>query len=451
VKPESQIILNKFQPRSYQIPILDAYENKHYKRIIAVLPRRAGKDVACWNLAIRQCIRKTMVCYYILPTFAMARRIIWDSVLNNGMRFLDFIPPELVDSMNASDMKIRFTNGSLLQLCGSDNVDSLVGTNPNLIIYSEYALQDPRAYQFMRPIVLANDGAMVFVSTPRGKNHFFELFNIAQDNPQWFSYRMTVEETGHIPLQEIAKERAEGLMSEDLIQQEYYVSFSAGVEGAYYSRYLDKMKLDGRITSVPWEVSYRVHTAWDLGVNDPTTIIFFQVCGQIIRIIDCYTNNDKGLDHYAKILSEKEYVYGKHIAPHDIQVREFAAGGVKRIDMARKLGINFVIAPNIPIEDGIECCRATLGRVWIDEKKCVLLIKALESYRREFDSKRKVYKDHPLHDWSSNFADSFRMLCVNLPKTRDDLTVAAELDKRYKEAVTGEAEIPDFFKDQYGR
>jgi hypothetical protein len=451
MKPESQIVLDKFQPRHYQVPLLDAYENKGYKRIIAVLPRRAGKDVACWNLAIRQCIRKTIVCYYILPTFAMARRIIWDSVLNNGMRFLDFIPSELVDSMNASDMKIRFTNGSLLQLCGSDNIDALVGTNPNLIIYSEYALQSDMAYKLLRPIVVANDGAMIFVSTPRGKNHFYELFNIAQDNPSWYSYRMTIEETGHIPLNEIAKERAEGLMSEDLIQQEYYVSFSAGIEGAYYTKYLDRMKLESRVTLVPWEVNFRVHTAWDLGVNDPTTIIFFQVCGQIIRIIDCYTNNDKGLDHYAKILSEKEYVYGKHIAPHDIQVREFAGGGVKRIDMARKLGINFVVAPNIPIEDGIECCRATLGRIWIDEQKCQPLIKALESYRREYDNKRKVYKDHPLHDWSSNFADSFRMLCVSLPKTRDDLTSAAELDKRYKEVISGQPDIPDFFKDQYGR
>ena len=445
MKSESQIILNKFQPRPYQIPILDAYENKGYKRIIAVLPRRAGKDVACWNLAIRQCIRRTIVCFYILPTFAMAKRIIWDSVLNNGMRFLDFIPSELVDSMNTSDMKIRFTNGSLLQLCGSDNVDSLVGTNPGLIIYSEYALQDPRAYQFMRPIVLANDGAMIFVSTPRGKNHFYELFNIAQDNSHWFSYRMTVEETGHIPLYEIAKERAEGLMSEDLIQQEYYVSFSAGVEGAYYTRYIDKMKLENRITVVPWETNYKVHVCCDLGMNDPTILLFFQVCGQVIRLIDYYENTDKGLDHYAKIISQKEYAYGSMFAPHDIAVRELGTG-LSRLEQARKLGINFKVLPSIPIEDGIELVRATLSKVWIDEQKCTPLIKALENYRREYDNKKKVYKDHPLHDINSHAADAMRYLCMSLPKTRDGIS-AEELDRRHREAIMGDlGNMPEMFR-----
>lgn len=445
MKAESRIILDKFKPRSYQVQIIDALENKGYKRIIAVLPRRAGKDVACWNLAIRECVRKTIVCYYILPTFAMARRIIWDSVLSNGMRFLDFIPPELVDSMNASDMKIRFTNGSLLQLCGSDNVDSLVGTNPKLIIYSEYALQDPRAYSFLRPIVVANDGAMVFVSTPRGKNHFWELFNIASQNPDWFTLRMTVEETGHIPLQEIAREEAEGLMSRDLIMQEFYVSFSAGVEGSYYSRYLDKMKLENRINTVPWESNYKVHVVCDLGMNDPTVLIFFQVCGQIIRIIDYYENTDKGLDHYAKIISQKEYAYGSFFAPHDIAVRELGTG-LSRLEQARKLGINFKVLPNMPIEDGIEMVRATLSKVWIDEEKCKPLIKALESYRREYDNKRKVYKDHPLHDWSSHAADAMRYLCMSLPKTRDGLS-AEQLDQRYREAMMGDdANLPGVFR-----
>lgn len=445
VKVESQIVLDKFQPRHYQVPLLDAYENKHYKRIIAVLPRRAGKDVACWNLAIRQCIRKTIVCYYILPTFAMARRIIWDSVLNNGMRFLDFIPSELVDSMNASDMKIRFSNGSLLQLCGSDNIDALVGTNPNLIIYSEYALQSDMAYKLLRPIVVANDGAMIFVSTPRGKNHFFELFNIAQNNPSWFSYRMTVEETGHIPLSEIAREEAEGLMSRDLIMQEYYSSFSAGVEGSYYSRYLDKMKLENRITIVPWESNYKVHVVCDLGMNDPTILLFFQVCGQVIRLIDYYENTDKGLDHYAKIINQKEYAYGSMFAPHDIAVRELGTG-LSRLEQARKLGISFKVLPNIPIEDGIEMVRATLGKVWIDEHKCAPLIKALESYRREYDNKRKVYKDNPLHDWSSHASDAMRYLCLSLPKTRDGLS-PDELDKRYREAMLGDSgNLPEMFR-----
>lgn len=415
--------------------------------------------MACWNLAIRQCIRKTITCYYILPTFAMARRIIWDAILNNGMRFLDFIPPELVQSMNASDMKIRFTNGSLLQLCGSDNIDALVGTNARLIIYSEYALQDPRAYKFLRPIVVANEGFQIFVSTPRGKNHFYELYQIAQQNPDWFCYKMTVEETGHIPKWEIEKERAEGLMSDDLIDQEYYCSW-LGQEGAFYTKYIDRMRLDGRITSVPYETHFGVNVAFDLGYSDFCCMVFYQCVGQIVRVIDYYQNNLQGLEHYAKILRDKErdlgYVYKKIWAPHDIAVHEFGSG-LSRIEQAKQLGIKFEVhrnpaghmvssLPNLSLEDGIEAVRASFGRMWIDEEKCATLIKALENYRREYDSKLRVYKDQPLHNEWSHGADAARYMVLSLSKTRDGLS-ADELDKRYREVVMGGINnLPEMFR-----
>ena len=156
--------MNKFQPRSYQLPILDAIENKGYKRVVAILPRRAGKDFTAFNLAIRQCLNKVCVVYYIFPTYSQAKKVIWDSVTNDGKRFLDLIPDELVTSKNGQEMKIRFANGSLLQLVGSDNINSLMGTNPYGVIFSEYALQDPRAYQFIRPILAANDGWALFIS-----------------------------------------------------------------------------------------------------------------------------------------------------------------------------------------------------------------------------------------------------------------------------------------------
>lgn len=443
---ETTIKLNKFKPRDYQKPIFDSIENKGYKRVLACLPRRAGKDIAALNLCIRQCLRKVCVVYYCFPTYSQGKKVIWDSVTNSGERFLSYIPEELIASSNSQEMKIRFTNGSLLQIVGSDNIDSLVGTNPQGIVYSEYALQDPRAYQLLRPILVANDGWALFISTPRGKNHFFELYEIARQSPDWFAYRLTVADTNHIPLHEIEKERAEGLMSDDLIQQEYYCSFSLGVEGSYYSKYLDRMRLNHQIADVPWENGFPVHTAWDLGVRDSTTIIFFQVIGQTVRVIDCYDNSKYGLDHYAKIMEQKPYSYGKHIAPHDIKVKEFGTG-VTRLEKARQLGIRFVVAPHLSIEDGIEAVRSRLSRMWIDQRSCARLIKALESYRQEFDNKKKVYKSKPLHDFSSHFADAMRYLCISLPKTRDGLS-AEELDKRYRETVYG-TDIPDMFHDRF--
>lgn len=441
---ETKIRLDKFKPRPYQLPILDALENKGYKRVLAIMPRRAGKDIVAFNYCIRACLKKVCVIYYIFPTYAQAKKVIWDSITNTGERFLDYIPDELVETKNSQEMKIRFINGSLLQLVGSDNVDSLVGSNPQGIVFSEYALQDPRAYQFLRPILLANDGWALFISTPRGKNHLYELYQIALNNPQWFCYKLSVADTGHIPLEEIEKERQEGIMSEDLIQQEYYCSFEMGVEGAYYTKYLDRMRLENRIGTVPWESGFKVHTAWDIGVRDSTSIIFFQTIGQTIRIIDYYEKSKEGLEHYVKILANKPYTYGKHIAPHDIAVTEWGSG-LTRLEKARQLGIKFVTAPDISIIDGIEAVRSSLGKVWIDEKNGALLVKALENYRQEFDPKKKIYKNNPLHNWASHPADAMRYLCLSLPKTRDGLS-AQELDKRYHNAIYGDR-LPSFFRD----
>lgn len=413
------------------------------------MPRRAGKDITSLNYVIRKMWEEPGVYYYIFPTYSQAKKVIWDSITNNGHKMLDYFPHELVLQKNAQEMKIRMRtkNGqeSLFQLIGSDNYDALMGTNPRGCVFSEYALQDPLAYQYLRPILTANEGWALFISTPRGKNHLWQLAQLAMQSPDWFYIKLSVEETEHIPLEEIQKERREGLMSEDMIQQEYYTSFEMGVEGSYYSRYIDQAKREQRIGIVPWENGFKVHTAWDIGVRDFTTIIFFQTIGQTIRIIDCYENSKHGIEHYAEVLENKPYLYGTHIAPHDIRVKEWGSG-ITRIEKARQLGIKFTLSDEVFISDGIEAVRSVFSKLWIDEKNCEPLIKALENYRQEYDNKKKIYRPRPLHDWSSHFADSMRYLAVSLPKTRDSLS-ADELERRYQQAMGGnDAHIPDVFK-----
>jgi len=442
---ETIIKLKKFKLRDYQIPPADALENKGYNRILWISGRRSGKDFVCWNLLIRAAIRRVAVYFYIFPTYSQAKKVIWDSVTNDGIRFLDMIPPELVDSMNSQEMKIRMKNGSLIQFVGSDNVDSLVGTNAHGMIFSEYALQDPRAYQYLRPILVANGGWAIFESTPRGKNHLWELYNIAKNSTDWFCYKIGLDETRHIPYELIEKERSEGLISEDLIQQEYYCSFEMGVEGSFYLKYLDKMRIAGQIGVVPWEPSFKVHTSWDIGMRDDTCIIFYQICGTTVRVINCYNKSKEGLEHYVNIVKNKPYTYGKHIAPHDIAVREWGSG-LTRIEKAKQLGIDFVTAPSLSIEDGIEAVRSSFAKIWIDEVNCKPLIKALENYRQEYDAKKGVYKGHPLHDIHSHYSDCFRYLCISLAKTRDSLT-AEELEKQFQEARRGnQGTLPRFFQ-----
>ena len=733
----------------------------------------SGKDITALNYTIKQMFLNPGTYYYVFPSYAQAKKVIWDAIDNMGRRVLDYFPKELIISTNSQEMKIRMKaqqgRESLFQLVGSDNPDSLRGTNPRGVVFSEYAWQDPQAYQIIRPILTANEGWMLVVSTPFGRNHFYEMAQIAKNSPHWFHYHLSLDDTQHIPLEEIEKERSEGIMTEDQIQQEYYCfppgqevltdkgsspiqnikpemcvlthsgryrrvlgvlnrkykgplvtihssgtfeplkctpnhplrvllaedqtyvwkkaedvkkgdylcfpkksipphqvlseplvklmawyitegsccnnavqfsvgkgrkekdiekaldcfgweyarivnetainyninsvslvdflksncghtasdkripltlisgnekaffeelmkgdgcltvpnryiystiskslayqvqflahscipglamtithrpsqevtfphgktytckesyclqgwvkdkgrlkrakysvgapvkaiewedyegevynlqiqhdesyvvggravhncSFSRGVEGAYYAKYMETMRREHRIGNCPFEPGFKVHTAWDIGVRDHTCIIFFQTIGQTIRIIDCYSNSKVGLEHYASIVAGKGYNYGVHVAPHDIRVKEWGSG-ITRLEKAKELGINFVIADSHEVADGIEKVRSTLPKVWIDETKCKALIQSLENYRQEWDNVRKVYKPFPLHDFHSHFADCMRYLAVSLPKTSDGLS-AAELDRRYYAAMYGgDNSLPSVFKNPMG-
>ncbi len=430
------IELDQFKARKYQKPIFRALENEGYRRLVAIWPRRAGKDVAGFNLMIRQAVSKIGVYFYVFPTFSSGRRILWDAITNDGFRILDYVPAGIIESRHEQQMRIRLINGSVIQIIGSDNYDNtLVGTNPVGMVFSEYALQDPRAYQFSSPILVCNDGWALFLSTPRGKNHLYDLYKIASNNRRtWFCSRLTLDDTKHISLDLLEQEREQ--MSDDLIQQEYYCSFDMGVEGAYYTKYVDRMRLNNQVGNVPWEASFKVHTAWDIGIRDSTVIIFFQTIGTTVRIIDYYEKNKEGLEHYINIVKNKPYTYGRHIAPHDMAVKEFGSG-MTRLQKARHLGIKFILAPNVSIMDGIEAVRSSLSKIYIDVTNCSQLIKAIENYRQEYDSKKRVYKRMPLHNEHSHACDALRYLSLSLPKTRDGMT-PQDIERMRNETLYGE-------------
>lgn len=384
--------------------------------------------MVCWNWLIKMAFWHRKGTYvYFFPTSTLGRRILWDGANKDGKRFLDYIPKEIIDGKpNAQEMKIRLRTGSIIQIIGSDNIVN-VGVNPVGCIFSEFSLEDPQTWAFTRPILRENGGWAVFNFTPRGKNHAYDLYLMAKNNPDWFCQKLTVEQTFRedgrrvITDEDLDAERREG-MSEHLIQQEYFCSFDLGVEGAYYAKLLNKAELEGRLTNVPHDPHVSVDTFWDLGVSDETVILFTQTCGQEVHIIDMYRNQGEGLNHYARVLKEKadtnNWNYGEHYAPHDIQVRELGSGAQTRLDIARELGISFNIVPNLPISEGIELARGIFPRIWIDSKNCNFLIKALENYHKNYNEKLNVYSDKPLHDWSSHCADSFRYMAIMQNKRR---------------------------------
>jgi phage terminase large subunit len=409
----------QFSHRDYQLSLPQAM-NSGIKRACIVWHRRAGKEKTCWNYQIKEAAKKTGIYYYLFPTFNQGRKILWDGIDKDGTRFIDHIPaPLIAGNTNSSEMKIRLQNGSILQVIGTDNVDSIVGTNPIGCVFSEYSLQNPKAWQLLRPILAENGGWAIFNFTPRGANHAKELFDMASHNKDWFCQLLTVDDTGAVTKEAIEAERQAG-MSEDMIQQEFYCSFTLGVVGSYYAKYMQEAKDEDRIGKVPHAKQSRVYTVWDIGIGDSCAIIFYQIVGNEIHIIDYYENNGEGLPHYAELLFSKPYRYADHFAPHDIENRSFSSG-LSAAEVARGLEIRFTVLPTLQlrIEDGIEALRGLFPRIFIDATACKQLIKCLENYRKEFDERHQVYKTRPVHDWASHGADAARYLAIAVKRYVD--------------------------------
>ena len=412
-------IPHQFIARDYQKPIFVA-RKMGIKRFVLVWHRRAGKEKTCWNYTIMEAFKKVGTYYYFFPTFSQGRKVLWDFIDKDGFRVLEHIPQVLLAGKpNSTEMKIRLKNGSVIQIIGTDNIDSIVGTNPIGCVFSEFSLQSPEAWSLIRPILTENDGWSIFNFTPRGQNHAKELYDMAKGNDKWFTQLLTVKDTGIISEADIQAERDAG-MSEDFIQQEFYCSFTLGVEGSYYAKYMEDCRSEKRIGNVLHSKQSRVYTAWDIGFGDSCAIIFYQIIGQEIHIIDYYENNGEGFPHYAEHLKNKPYIYAEHFGPHDIDSHAFSSGLSTR-EVASELGIRFVTLQTLKlkIEDGIEALRGIFPRIWIHEKTCGNLIKALENYRKEFDTKHNVYKTRPVHDWASHGADAMRYLAIAVKKYVD--------------------------------
>lgn len=364
--------------------------------------------------------------WHMLPKLSQGRKVVWDGIDREGRKMIDQVFPEAIRTgENVQEMKISLRCGSIWQVVGSDNYNALIGANPLGVVFSEFAVADPAAWDFIRPILTENGGWALFIYTPRGRNHGAEMFETAKANASWFNEILTVDDTGAISLEAIEEERQAG-MREEMIQQEFYCSFQAAILGAYYGKYLAAAETEGRITGVPAEDSLQVHTAWDLGIDDSTTIWFFQVAGREFRFVDYYENSGEGLKHYAKVLQDRGYVYGDHYLPHDVEVRELGTGKTRRATL-KGLGIDATVVPAVQHkEDGIEAVRNVLSRCWFDERKCARGLEALRQYQADWDDLNKVFRSKPMHNWASHGADAFQSFAVGY---RDQINIELDLPR----------------------
>jgi hypothetical protein len=372
----------------------------------------------------------------MLPEYAQARKAIWDAVNgHSGKKRIDeAFPVELRESTNDQEMKIKFKNGSTWQVVGSDNVNSLVGSAVVGMVFSEFALSNPSSWGYLSPILMENDGWALFISTPRGHNHFEAILKTAQREAGWYAEVLTAEQTGVFSTDQLDSElrQLQDLHGDDygksLWMQEYFCSFDAAIPGAIWGDCMDRAQKEGRILDFPIDTTKPVDTAFDLGRTDDTAIWFRQILGRDINLIDHHSSNGKDVQFYVDVLLNKAkehgITYGTHYLPHDARPRTLAAGGKSILqqfhDAAKShpsLG-RFVILPRLDVQEGIMAARKTFPYCRFHVTRCAKGLASLRQYHRQWDDEKKMFAIGPEHDWSSHDADAFRYLSLSW-KMRD--------------------------------
>lgn len=466
VMPQEDVITlpYRFEPREYQYPVLryfDAMPSR--QRAFLLAHRRTGKDLLAWNILIKESQKRVGTYWHVLPLLNQARKIIWTGSTKDGIPFLDFIPPPLIASKRDDDMSIRLKNGSLIQLVGADRIDSLMGSNPVGVNLSEFALMKPSVWDYLSPILNENDGWATFITTPRGRNHAFDLFKSMVDaannkGAKYFVQVLTVDDTRKplldnkgdpvigrngnpvmVPVisPEAIQEQRDLNVPEEIIQQEYYCSFEAGMVGAYYSEAIAKLEKEGRAVKdlSMYDPKLPVYTAWDIGFSDSMSIWYFQVDKSKINVIEynefvgrsliecCYIVSgqwDKLRevcgwedDRVSKTMSlyqhHESYNYKTHFGPHDLDQTDISIG-VTRRSVAKQHGIKFKLVPRTDVQSGIDLVRRILINVQFELTRTNDGVRALKEYHKQWNEVKQMYDDKPCHDWSSHGADGFRYL-----------------------------------------
>jgi diadenosine tetraphosphatase ApaH/serine/threonine PP2A family protein phosphatase len=433
-------IPNNWKPRDYQMPLW-TYLERGGRRAVEVAHRRWGKDDVALHFAATQCVQTVANYWHMLPQYTQARKVVWDAInpKTNKRRIDEVFPLELRRRTSVQNMLIELKNGSIWQLVGSDNYNAYIGSPPLGIVLSEWAVANPMAWAYLSPILEENGGWALFIYTSRGNNHGRTTYDMAKSTDGWYADRSMATETPVFNAEQLDSIKSEymQLFGEEyglaLFEQEYLCSWEGAILGAYYSKQIRQAREEGRVCPVPHQPGVEVDTFWDLGVDDSMTIWFMQPIGKSYHFIDYYEASGYGLEHYAKVVKEKPYVYGNHWMPHDADHREMTNSEIakSRKEVAQDLGIrpiNVVSrARNIDviINVHIPAVRNILASCWFDETRCAKGLLALENYRAEYNEETKILGSRPEHDWSSHAADAFRTFAVGYESRKPVLKLQA--------------------------
>ena len=369
--------------------------------------RGSGKSFSIAQLLVLRAFKE--------PTRILCAREIQRSISDSVLQLLsDTIQRlKLTDFFDVQKSQIIGRNGSRFLFLGLSNNITKVKSYEGLDIcwVEEAESVSYTSWETLIPTV-RKKGSEIWVSfNPNDEmDDTYQRF-VVNPPPKAYVKKVNYNQNPWFP-EELEKERLYlKAKNEDLYNHVWEGEVLSNRDGAYYAKFIP----DHQIMDFSVEPNIPVDTYWDLGVSDSTCIWLVQQIGMEIRVVDCYENQGEGLQFYINWLhdwrAKHQAVFGEHYAPHDIQVRELGTGK-SRLETARKLGINFRVVRKLTIEDGIHAARAILPKCYFEKTNTKDGLQALRRYRKEFDEKKGIYKPHPLHDWSSHYADAFRYFAI---------------------------------------
>jgi hypothetical protein len=372
--------------------------------LVVVAHRQFGKT----TVGINECLDAVLFsaqerprAAYVCPFRSQAKAVAWES-----LKALCRVIPGV--EFNETELRTDFPAGGRIVLAGADNADALRGNYFDLVVLDEFAFMEPRVWpEILRPTLSSRNGRAIFIGTPFGRNHFFDLFTHAATLPEWGRVRYQASTSAVLSAAELAS--ATRSMSAEQFAQEYECEWTAVMDGSIYGKALDLMEKDGRLGHIPHHAGVDVHTSWDIGYGDATAIWFAQTIGPAVHLIDYYEASGAGIEHYIRILREKSerfgYRYGRHYGPHDTLAGSIQTGR-SLADIAREAGLTFTVVKRGPIETGINETRKLLEVAWVDGAKCQRGVEALQAYRRTWNEQLRMFSEKPVHDWASHACDA---------------------------------------------
>ncbi len=425
-------LMSPYIPRAWAIPFHETAK----RWMLLVVHRRAGKTTAAVNYLIGSATRFENTRYaYIAPTYRMAKGVAWD-ILKKHSQFIPGV------EYRESELTVVYPNGSKIALYGAENPDRLRGLGFSGVVFDEYGQQPDKIFtEVIRPTLIDNGGYAIWIGTPQGKDEFYRLYEQHKNDDEWFVRHLTVDDTGVIPQEEI--ENAKKTMSQEEWLQELYCSFESSAKGAVYAEELRLARAENRIGVLPYHREVPVHTVWDIGVGPALAMGFYQCVSGKMHMMDFWQGTDsEGIEQAVNVVLRKPYTYGKHFAPHDMNTRESTTGKT-RLEYAKGLGLSFSVLSPKNVHEGIQAGKFLFGRLLVDEEKCAQWLEAIAEYRRQWDDRRKMFKEVPYHNWTSHAADVHRYAAIAESRMTDRNDYISTYDP------LGIGELPSAIGDPY--